>query len=177
VLLGLGRLHAHKGFDVLIRAVAKLPGVYAVIAGEGPERAALEAGARTAGVADRVHLPGWRTDVGALLAACDVFVSSSRTEPLGNMVLEAWSAGRPVVAAAADGPRELITPRGNLGGEGVLVGIDDADALADGIRAVLDDPARGAAMAAAGRARFDMEFAEAPVLARWRQALAELAAR
>ena len=175
LLLGLGRLHANKGFDVLIRAVARLPGVHALIAGEGPERDALEDCARREGVAGRVYLPGWRQDAGALLAACDVFVSSSRTEPLGNMVLEAWSARRPVVAAAADGPRELITPNGIFGREGVLVNIDDADALADGIRAVMDDAARSTAMVAAGRARFEQEFAQAPVVARWRSKLAELA--
>ena len=98
--------HAHAKIHGLNADAARaLPGVHAVIAGEGPERAALEDYARREGVADRVHLPGWRQDVGALLAACDVFVSSSRTEPLGNMVLEAWSARRPVVAAA------LIMPR------------------------------------------------------------------
>lgn len=171
LVLGLGRLHAHKGFDVLIRSVARLPGAHVLIAGEGPERHALEDCARREGVSDRVHLPGWQVDVGALLAACDVFVSSSRTEPLGNMVLEAWSARRPLVAASADGPRELIT-----NGEGMLVNIDDADALANGIQSVLDDPARMASMVAAGRARFDAEFAQAPVVAQWREKLAELAA-
>ena len=100
-LVALGRLHANKGFDVLLRALALLPGAHLSLAGEGPERAALEGLAAELGVAGRVAFLGWRRDTGALLAGCDVFVCPSRHEPLGNVVLEAWSAARPVVAAAA----------------------------------------------------------------------------
>lgn len=170
-LLALGRLHANKGFDVLVRALALLPGVDLTIAGEGPERAALEALARELGVAERLRLPGWRQDSGALLRAARVFVCSSRQEPLGNIVIEAWSAGCPVVAAAAEGPRELISD----GVEGLLVPLEDPGALAAAIAALLADPARAAALAAAGRARFEREFAEAPVVARWRAFLATVA--
>ena len=101
LVLALGRLHRNKAFDVLIRALAHLPGVQAVIAGDGPERGALEALARQEGVADRVHMPGWRSDTAALLAAADLLACPSRLEPLGNVVIEAWSAGRPIVAARA----------------------------------------------------------------------------
>jgi glycosyltransferase involved in cell wall biosynthesis len=168
LLLGLGRLHPNKAFDVLIRALPRLPGVHAVIAGEGPERAALESLARAEGVADRVRLPGWRTDVAGLLAATDLFVCSSRQEPLGNMVIEAWSARRPVIAAAIGGPAELIAPDRT----GLLVPADDAPALAQAIGAALTDPARAAALATAGRARYEADFAEAPVVARWHDFLA-----
>ena len=164
LLLGLGRLHANKAFDVLIRALPRLPGVFAVIAGEGPERPALERLARSEGVADRVRLPGWRSDVAQLLAAADVFVCPSRQEPLGNMVIEAWSAGRPVVAAAVGGPAELIADAES----GRLVPAEDPAALADAIAVVLQDSHAAAGLAAAGRKRFETEFAEAPVLARWR---------
>ena len=101
LVLALGRLHANKAFDILIRALPALPGVHAIIAGEGPERDALEALARSCGVADRVRFAGWRQDTGALLAGCDALVCPSRHEPLGNVVVEAFAAGRPVVAAAA----------------------------------------------------------------------------
>ncbi|MBV9736024.1 MAG: glycosyltransferase [Acidisphaera sp.] len=168
LVLALGRLHANKAFDVLLRALPRLPGVHALIAGEGPERAALAALARAQGVADRVHMPGWREDTGALLAACDVLACPSRHEPLGNVVLEAWSARRPVVAAASQGPAELITP----GRDGLLVPPDDAAALAAALRDALHDAAAAAALAEAGRARFLAEHAEAPVLARWRAFLA-----
>ncbi len=164
LILALGRLHSNKGFDVLIRALARLPEAHAVIAGEGPERAALAALAQTEGVGARVHMPGWREDTAGLLAACDALVCPSRHEPLGNVVIEGWSARVPVVAAAARGPRELIAS----GRDGLLVPCEDATALADALGAVVQDAASGRALAAAGRARFETEFAEAPVLARWR---------
>jgi glycosyltransferase involved in cell wall biosynthesis len=165
LVLGLGRLHAAKGFDVLIRALADLPQAHAVIAGEGEQRGALERLAASCGVAARVHLPGWRADSGALLAACDVLVCPSRHEPLGNVVLEAWSAARPVVAAASPGPAALIRD----GQDGVLVPVDDAAALAAGVARGL--AAGGADLGQAGRARYAAEFAEASVVARWRDFL------
>ncbi len=122
LVLALGRLHRNKGFDVLIRALARLPDAHALIAGEGPERAALAALARAEGVAARVHMPGWREDTAALLAACDVLACPSRQEPLGNVVIEGWSARVPVVAAAAQGPAELILP----GQDGLLVPCENA---------------------------------------------------
>lgn len=166
-LLAMGRLHRNKGFDLAIRALALAPGATLCIAGEGPEREALTALARECGVADRVHLLGWRQDTGALLAASDLFVCSSRHEPLGNIVLEAWSASRPVVAAAAQGPRELVAD----GETGLLVPIESAEALAGAIKAVLADPQDAARLAANGRKTFETSFAEAPVLAQWREFL------
>ncbi|HJS85284.1 MAG TPA: glycosyltransferase [Acetobacteraceae bacterium] len=170
LVLALGRLHRNKGFDVLIRALPRLPDAHALIAGEGPERAALEALARAEGVAARVHLPGWREDTAGRLASCDVLACPSRHEPLGNVVIEGWSARVPVVAAAAQGPAELLTPDR----DGLLVPREDALALAEALGAVLRDPASGRALAEAGRARFEADFAEAPVLARWRAFLASV---
>ena len=167
LLLALGRLHQNKAFDLLVRALPRLPRVHAVIAGEGPERASLEALARSEGVTDRLHLPGWRTDTGGLLAAADLLICPSRQEPLGNVVLEAWSARRPVIAAAAGGPSELITQDH----DGKLVPLEDPPALAEAIRALLDDPPHAATLARNGRARYEADFAEAPVLARWRHFL------
>lgn len=163
VVLALGRLHRNKAFDVLVRALPRLPDAHAVIAGEGPERDELAELARREGVSERLHLLGWRDDTGALLASTDLLVCPSRHEPLGNVVIEAWSARRPVIAAAAEGPSELLTPA-----DGVLVPLEDAGALADAVRDLLEDPRRAAALAEAGRRRFEREFAEAPVLARWR---------
>jgi len=171
LLLGLGRLHADKGFDLAIRALPALPGAVLAIAGEGPELGALQDLARREGVAERVHFLGWRHDAGALLRAADLFVCSSRVEPLGNMVIEAWSAGCPMVAADAAGPAELL----HDGTDGTLVASEDPAALAAGIAALLDDPQRRASFAWAGRERFEAEFAAAPVLARWRDFLARVA--
>jgi glycosyltransferase involved in cell wall biosynthesis len=168
VLLGLGRLHRNKAFDILTRALPRLPGVHAVIAGEGPERAALQDLARSEGVADRLHLLGWRTDTAALLAAADIFVCPSRHEPLGNVVIEAWSASRPVVAAAAQGPTELIRDRT----DGRLATIDDPGSLAAAIGELIEDRECRRALAKAGRERYEADFAETQVVASWRHFLA-----
>jgi glycosyltransferase involved in cell wall biosynthesis len=172
-LLAMGRLHRNKGFDIALRALAQLPAAHLAIAGEGPESGALEALARELGVADRVAFLGWRHDTAALLAAAEVFVCSSRHEPLGNIVLEAWSAARPVVAVASQGPLELIRD----GVDGVLVAGEDAGALAVAIARLLDDPSRAAGLAAAGRAAFARDFTQAAVVTRWRDFLAAVAPR
>jgi hypothetical protein len=172
-LLAMGRLHPNKDFPTLLRAVAGLPDeVHLSLAGEGPERGALEALARELGIAHRVTFLGWRQDVGALLAGAEMLVVPSCIEPLGNVVLEGFSASRPVVATAADGPREVI----EHGRTGLLVTIGDAAALAGAITGLLRDPARAAALGAAGRAEYEAHHAEAPVLDRWRLFL-EAAAR
>ncbi len=166
-LLAMGRLHRNKGFDLLIGAISRLPGVHLAIAGEGPEFLALQRFANHAGVAGRVHFLGWRRDTAALLAACDALICPSRSEPLGNVILEAFSARRPVVASMAEGPRELIEP----GRTGVLVAQESAIALAAGIEGVLHNAPQSAAMVAAARARYEAEFSEIAVIGRWRDFL------
>ena len=173
VVLALGRLHRNKGFDILIRALEKLPDVHAVIAGEGPERGTLERLARDLGVERRLHMPGWRNDQAALLAGCDVLVCPSRHEPLGNVIIEAFSAARPVVAAAVAGPVELIDP----GRTGLLTPPEDPARLAAAISAVLDDRHLAASLAACGRAAWQAEHAEMPVVQRWRDALSSMVVR
>ncbi|MDR3519991.1 MAG: glycosyltransferase [Acidocella sp.] len=163
LMLGLGRLHPVKGFDILIKAAASLPDVYCVIAGEGPERARLDSLINQLGVAERVKLLGWRNDSGALLKAADIFVSSSRHEPLGNMVLEAFAAQTPVLAAKSEGPGEVI----RNGTDGILVPIDDAAALADAAKTMLSDVRLRMKLALGGRQRFVNEFSQATVTAAW----------
>ena len=168
LLLGLGRLHTDKGFDTLLRALALLPTCRLMLGGEGPERGRLEVLARALGVAGRTTFLGWREDAGALLRACDVFVCASRIEPLGNMVIEAFSARVPVVAVAAEGPAELIRD----GRDGRLVPLEDPAALARAIGEVLADDAFRNALISEGRRKFEADFAAAPVLRRWREFLA-----
>ena len=171
LLLGLGRLHTDKGFDTLIDALALVPRATLAIAGAGPQESRLRQRASDRGLGERVRFLGWRHDVGGLLAASDLFVCSSRIEPLGNMVLEAWSARRPVVAAAAAGPCELI----RNGCDGLIVPRDQPHALAAAINRVLSEPQEAKKLARAGRDRFDLDFARGPVLARWRAFLRETA--
>ncbi len=169
-VLALGRLHTNKAFDVLIRAIARVPGVHLMIAGEGPERETLETIARTERVTDRVHMPGWAEPAG-LIRACDLFVCPSRHEPLGNVVIEGFSAVRPVVAAASQGPRELIVH----GRNGLLAPVDDDKMLAAAMQAVLADHALAHRLAVAGRATYERNFAPKPVLAAWADFLRHVA--
>jgi len=166
--IALGRLHPNKGFDVLLAATAKVPELYLWLAGEGPLRAALRRQAASLGIEDRVRFLGWRQDVGALLAAADMLVCSSRREPLGNTIIEAWAADKPVIACAAEGPVELIEHDKT----GLLVPVDDATALGEAMRALVQDKARAQALAEAGHAVFDAQFSEPRVVARYRDFLA-----
>lgn len=171
LVLALGRLHPVKGFDVLLQAVARSPGLHLWLAGEGPERQALQRLILALGIADRVRLLGWREDVAALMAAADLLVCPSRHEPLGNVVLEAWALRLPVIASAAEGPRALITQ----GETGLLVPIGDADALASAMAALARDPARRAELADAGHAAYAAGFAEASVTGAYRDLIERVA--
>ncbi|GBR69536.1 glycosyltransferase [Gluconobacter kanchanaburiensis] len=162
-VLSLGRLHENKAFDVLIRSMKHLPGVHLVIAGEGPEREALETLVRAEGVSDRVHLPGWIAQSGPWLRACDVLVCPSRVEPLGNVVIEALSAGVPVVASSIQGPREILEGTE----DGLLATVEDERDFAAQIGTVLEDGAIAKRLAGNGRKRFEREFAQEVVMRRW----------
>jgi glycosyltransferase involved in cell wall biosynthesis len=162
--VALGRFHRNKGFDVLISAVAMQPRLHLWLAGEGDERDTLMRQAAALDVATRVHFLGWREDAAALIAAADFLVSSSRHEPLGNVVIEAWAAGVPVLATASEGPRVLIRD----GETGILVPIDNADALAAAMGRLASDAELRRDLAAAGRAAYAAEFDEARIVALYR---------
>jgi glycosyltransferase involved in cell wall biosynthesis len=173
VLLTLSRLHEKKGLDVLLHALVDLPQCFAWIAGDGPLEADLKALAARLGVADRVRFLGWRNDRGALLRAADICVLPSRWEPFGTVMLEAWAARTPLVAAASQGPSSLIED----GGNGLLVPVDDAAALAAAVRRLLADPALSAHLIERGRADYQQGFTREAVtgrmLALYRQLIVE----
>jgi glycosyltransferase involved in cell wall biosynthesis len=164
LLLAIGRLHTAKAHDVSLRALARLPGVWLWIAGEGPLLGELQALAAELGVADRVRFLGWRTDAPALYRTADVCVFPSRFEPLGNVVLQAWAHGLPLVAAASQGPAALVRD----GDDGLLVPPDDAPALAEAARRLLDDGPLRDRLRRHGLERIEAEFSEAAVTAQWR---------
>jgi glycosyltransferase involved in cell wall biosynthesis len=167
LLLGMGRLHPSKAHDVSLRALKRLPDAWLWIAGAGPEETALKALAAELGVAERVRFLGWVSDPGPLYRAADVCVFPSRYEPLGNVVIQAWAHGLPVVAAAATGPAALIRD----GDDGLLVPVDDPETLADNLGGLLADRRLCEALAAAGRKRVEAEFSKPAVVARWRNLL------
>jgi glycosyltransferase involved in cell wall biosynthesis len=170
LLLGMGRLHAHKAHDVSLRALTRLPDAFLWIAGTGPLEAELKALAVDLGVAERVRFLGWRDDPWALYRAADLCLFPSREEPLGNVVIQAWAYGLPVVAAEAVGPAALIRD----GEDGRLVPVDDPEALAGAAAAMIGDRALGARLAEAGRTRVTTAFSKAAVVAQWRALYEEL---
>ncbi|MDA1099090.1 MAG: glycosyltransferase [Proteobacteria bacterium] len=163
VVLALGRLHPNKAFDILIQAMRRLPDVYLWLAGDGPLEAVLRQQAVHFGVAPRIRFLGWREDPGALYAGADLVVCPSRIEPLGNVVLEAWARRKPIVAAAADGPSTLIRD----GENGLLVPVDDVEALAAGINQVLANREAAQTMAEAAFADYMAEYSETVVVQRY----------
>ncbi|GAA3080687.1 hypothetical protein GCM10010520_29600 [Rhizobium viscosum] len=102
-----GRLHPSKGNDVLISAFMRAAPANAalVIAGDGPQRPALE---KLATGDNRIHLLGHCNNVPGFLRNLDLFVSPSREESAGLAILEAMHEGLPVVATATEGPSEYL---------------------------------------------------------------------
>lgn len=160
LVLALGRLHTNKAFDTLLDALAAAPDLWLWLAGEGPERRALQAKVAKLGLSQRVRFLGWVQDTAPYLAAADVVAVPSRHEPLGNVVIEGWMARTPVVAAASHGPAFLI----RHGESGLLVPIDDAPALAAALRRAANDGALAARLAEGGRAAYERTHTEAAVV-------------
>jgi glycosyltransferase involved in cell wall biosynthesis len=148
VVLALGALVRRKGFDLLLEALRRIqrrPLVW--IAGEGPERAALER--QIGGLAGRARLLGRREDVPDLLGAIDLVAMPSRAEGLGVAALEAMAAGRALVAARVGGLAELVVD----GRTALLVPPEDPGALAEAIKRLAEDAGLCARLGAAGPGR------------------------
>lgn len=154
VYLALSRLHKSKAIDTLLAAVAKTPSVYLWIAGDGPDREALEKLAHTLGIQDRVRFLGWRDDRGALLAACNAVVFPSRYEPFGTVFVQAWAAQKPVIVSNADGPRQFVTPDEDA----LMFTIDDIDTLSSYMNTLAHDSDLQEKLVASGLKRYRDEF-------------------
>lgn len=138
-ILLLGRLAHQKGCDVLLRALAAIREYpfELELAGDGPERHALEALARTLGLADRVHFSGWvpREHLSEHYRRADIFALPSRAEGMSNALLEAMAYALPVVASDVPGNRDLVTHERT----GLLVESEDAGDLAQAMERLLTD--------------------------------------
>lgn len=160
-LLAVGRLEAQKGYDVLIEAVAQLRAsgadVRLDIAGEGRQRALLQASIYRHGLRDHVALLGQRSDVPELMAQADAFVHTARWEGFGLVLLEAMAAGLPVVTTAVGAIPEVVAGHETA----LLVPPDDAPAFAAAVRALVDDPDRARRLARAGHERLRTQFSPA----------------
>jgi glycosyltransferase involved in cell wall biosynthesis len=168
VVMMVGRMVAEKGYPELFEAMRQV-GAHLWVAGErlASDHAAAVDAALAALAADRelsarTHLLGERDDVPDLLGAADIFVLPSHREGMPRSIIEAMMTGLPVVATDIRGSREEVVH----GETGLLVPAGDAAALALALGALAADPARRAALGAAGRTRALALYDESKVIAR-----------
>jgi glycosyltransferase involved in cell wall biosynthesis len=154
-----GRLHPHKRVETAILALAEIRrdagDVRLLIVGghdDSPSGASygesLRQRVRELGLQDVVHFLGYREDVSAEMAACDVCVLPSQSESLGMVLMESWAQGVPTVASDVSGCREISLASGG----GLLFPVGDHKALAGHIRNLLSDPATARRLGASGQA-------------------------
>jgi glycosyltransferase involved in cell wall biosynthesis len=170
-VLGVGRLTRQKGFDLLLRAFERAsrsqPLWSLVIAGDGPERGALEILALELGIGQRVRFLGVVRSIASVLAQTGIFVLSSRFEGFPNALLEAMAAGVAVVSFdCPSGPRDIIRP----GVDGVLVPPQDVDSLAKSLEELMRDPQRRQRLAE-GAMSVVCRFSEDQVMAAWNEVI------
>jgi glycogen synthase len=173
VVLCLGRLAAEKGFDFALEAFAKVhatsPGPRLWIAGNGPERKALEARAERLGIGRQVEFTGWiePTRVPDLLNRATVVLMPSKwAEPFGLVALQAGQMGRPVIATATGGLPEIV----NDGETGLLVPVGDVEAVAGALKLLLASPERALTMGRRARMRTQDRFSFERLLDRYEEA-------
>lgn len=158
VIVQVGRWEPHKGHLVHLEALGRLrdlPGwvCWQVGAPQLPSEHAYQDEVRAAagrhGIADRVRFLGWQPDLGAVLAAADIYCQPNiRPEPFGISIVEAMYSGLPVVASDQAGPREIVTPAC-----GILVPPGDATEVATALDSLIRVPARRQMLGAAGPTR------------------------
>ena len=160
--LAVAALREPKGHLDLLEAWARLltdrPGTRLLIAGDGPERAAIQSAVVALGLGREVTLLGSRDDVPALLQQVDGVVSASHTEALPTALIEASAAGLPVVATAVGGTGEVVLD----GTTGLLVPPHRPDQLAGALAQLVADPARRVDFGRAGRLHAEGVFAMQP---------------
>jgi glycogen synthase len=158
-VLFVGRLVVQKGPDILVQtrpAILRFyPHAKCVFVGDGPLRGELHAQAHRLGVSHAIRILGDRRgqELLDLFKAADVVAVPSRNEPFGIVILEAWSAGKPVVTTRRGGPAEFVWHDIN----GLQVD-DTADSVAWGLGTLLADHGHGAWMGRNGRAAVEAAF-------------------
>lgn len=173
-ILCVGSFVGEKGVDILVEAAAQIapvfPGLRLVLAGNGPAEDELRTRVGSRDLAGRTEFLGWLRGAAldAEYARAALFVLPSRTEGLPLALLEAMWHGVPCVATTVGAVPEILAD-----GAGALVPPQDADALASTVQALLDDPARAAALGAAGAERVRARYAPS----RQRRSIGELLLR
>lgn len=174
LILSMARLAPDKGLGFLIQAAALLARFdrrfLVVIAGAGPERAALEKISHNLGVTDRVVFLGFREDVSDLLAAADLVVLPSLREGLSIALLEAMSAAKPIIATNIGSHQELVS-QGDIA---LLVPPADPQALCETILQMARDPILMARLGTRARALYEHRYTEARMLNEYRSLYSDL---
>jgi glycosyltransferase involved in cell wall biosynthesis len=172
VIGSMGRMVAKKGFRTFIDACAILRNrnipYRAILGGDGEEAEAIDSLIRGYTLESQVSRIGWVKDKTRFFESLDLFVLPSYHEPFGIVLIEAMSAGLPVISAKAEGPSEIITD----GIHGLLVPLKDAEALADAIATLLANPARATQLAEAGRTHVTTLYSPTAMANRLQTALA-----
>ena len=161
VLISVGELRKLKNHETIIKAMAKLKmnNLHYIIAGGGLMRGELLETADKLGVRDRVHLIGFCRNVFDFLKSSDIFCFPSTREGMPVSLMEAMGAELPAVVSNVRGNRDLIVP----GKGGFLYEPYDTDGFANGIKAMVDDPALRKSMGAFNKERiqdFDIKIAK-----------------
>ncbi|TCJ14744.1 glycosyltransferase [Parasulfuritortus cantonensis] len=138
-LLAVGRLSRQKGYDILLRALARISGLpwRLTILGTGEEERALRELASQEGIADRVEFAGWQANPYRWMKRSTLLVMSSRWEGMPNVLLEAMALGLPAVATDCPTGPALLLDGGRVGR---LVENGSESALADAIAGLLNSP-------------------------------------
>ena len=149
-VVAVARLTTQKAFDILLpafaRATSSRSGWGLMVLGDGPLRADLEDLARSLGVADRVWFAGWVDDPTPTVRDSTIFAFSSRAEGFPNALLEGMACGVATIANdAPTGPSDIVTD----GVNGLLVPVDDVDAMARALGRLMDEPMLREKLAAA----------------------------
>jgi glycosyltransferase involved in cell wall biosynthesis len=173
VVGSVARLAAVKNHQMLLRALCGLSAqIHVLLIGDGPTRAALARLAEELGIGARVHFAGEILPVNNLHQYLDVSVLCSRSEGFPNAVLEALAAQVPVVATAVGGVTDIVTD----GESGLLVAVDDVDALRARLQALATDAALRRRLVVAGVARAQSTYSEGAVMSQLAGLYQELAA-
>ncbi|MGC4896808.1 glycosyltransferase family 4 protein [Micromonospora sp. DT31] len=163
-----GRLVYEKGVQHLLAGLTRLrdrhPGLRAVIVGDGPYKAELEAEVHRLGLTATVSMPGFLggADLPAVMAASDCFTVPSIYEPFGMVALEGAAAGAPLAVSRTGGLAEIVEP----GVTGMTFAPHDPDGLAEAVHALLSDRDRARALARRARAMVREQYGWAAIASR-----------
>ncbi|ATO13480.1 glycosyl transferase family 1 [Micromonospora sp. WMMA2032] len=163
-----GRLVYEKGVQHLLAGLPRLrdrhPGLRAVIVGDGPYKADLEAEVHRLGLGATVSMPGFLggTDLPAVMAASDCFAVPSIYEPFGMVALEGAAAGAPLAVSRTGGLAEIVEP----GVTGMTFAPHDPDGLAEAVHALLSDRERARALARRARTMVHEQYGWAAIASR-----------